>query len=126
MCNISHIEFKRSMLRRAQSFYLTRPWGFGVEPLMLSKIFERIEVGNNPAYKRRGRVSINSSITLMDFQEDKLVKVTVVPPPLSNPEAGLVSFLSPLGAELIDAKKGDIIKVDFLGARMRFQIVEVH
>ncbi|WP_049723422.1 GreA/GreB family elongation factor [Gilvimarinus polysaccharolyticus] len=126
MCSVQQVESKRSVLRRAQSYYLTRPWGLGIEPLMLSKIFERIELHNGDISQKYNRVSINSSVTLMDYQENQLVKLQIVSPALSNPEAGLVSYLSPLGAQLIDTKKGDVVNVDFLGAHMQFQVVEVH
>lgn len=126
MCTVTHVDSKDSVFRRAKNYYLTQPWGLGIEPLMLSKIFERIELDNGVLSKKYSRVSINSCVTIMDYQENQLIDLKVVPPALSNPKEGLVSYLSPLGAELIDTKKGDVINVDFLGSHMKFQVIEVH
>jgi transcription elongation factor GreA len=93
---------------------------------MLSKIFEKIETDTPISNKPAQRVSVNTSVTLMDLQEKQKVRLKIVSPALSNPEAGFVSFLSPLGAELIDKKNGDMIKVEFLGSQMKFQLIEIH
>jgi transcription elongation factor GreA len=76
--------------------------------------------------RKKKRISINSSTTLLDLQENQTVNLKIVSPPLSNPEDGKISFLSPLGAELIDKKVGDMISVNFLGTKMRFKILDFH
>ncbi|WP_442903715.1 GreA/GreB family elongation factor [Gilvimarinus sp. 1_MG-2023] len=92
---------------------------------MLSAIFNHIESTDVQPTTGESRISINSSVILQDVQERQNIKFTIVSPPLSNPNQGRISFLSPLGAELIGKKKGDTIEIGYLNTILQFRVLDL-
>lgn len=125
MCTSSRIELSRSMYRRARRFYVTRTWGMNIDPVTLTAIFESFQSAGDRPLSADARIKVNSEVTVLDLQENQTCTLNIVPPQESNPEKGVISFLSPLGAALINKSSGDTISIPVLGSRMRYRILNV-
>lgn len=120
-------ELARSVLRHARKFYVTRPWAMTIDPVSLSDVFESIESSSGKYSDFKiGKITLNTKVTLLDFQENQTCELTVVAPPESQPEKGYISFLSLLGSSLMGKTEGDVVSVVFLGTAMRFKVIKVH
>ncbi|MAN53061.1 MULTISPECIES: GreA/GreB family elongation factor [unclassified Marinimicrobium] len=125
MCNSSRQELLGSLRRRAQDFYITRPWGMDIEPVTLSYLFDLAGKPNNLEAVDVETVSINSEVELIDLQENQPCTLVVVAPQESVPVEGRVSFLSSLGAALMGRKPGDTVTVKVFGSILRYQIAAI-
>lgn len=120
MCSSKDIEFRGSMYRRARRFYITRPWSMNINPITLSWLFEKVSDSRTDRL-----VNIGTHVHLLDPQENQLCDVQIVTPQDSRPAEGKISFLSPLGAALMEARPEDTISISVLGGVMKFKILRV-
>ncbi len=120
MCSFKDVEQKRSIYTRARHFYITRPWGMNISPMKLASLFEVANPEHSSDF-----INIGSFVDLFDLQDRQVCKLQVVAPQDSLPEAGKISFLSPLGAALMDARPGDTVSISALRQSMKFKIIRV-
>lgn len=70
-----------------------------------------------------GRVQIGSQVTVL--VNGKQREYTIVGPQESNPTTGRISHQSPLGRALLDAKVGDMVKVEAPEQIIEYEILKV-
>ena len=98
------------------------------QPVELSRVFDQLEAleldGRGAA--NSGRVArLGSRILVDDLRYSEQAELTLVAPEQADPERGLISVFSPLGAALIGARLGDIAQVDLGGQSHRFLLVDI-
>lgn len=113
------------MYRRARRFYVARAWGMNIDPITLTALFESFQGAGDRPLSVDGGITVNSEVTLLDLQENQSCALTIVPPQESNPEKGIISFLSPLGSALMNKTAGDVISIPVLGTTMRYRVLNV-
>lgn len=123
MCNPSHIELTRSMYRRARTYYITRAWGMNIDPITLSAILDSLQNRKPQQVGPDQKVTVNSRVTLLDMQENQRCTLAIVTPQESDPEAGAISFLSPLGTALMSKTAGEVVCIPVLGSTMRYRVL---
>lgn len=117
----------RSWFLHARYFYATQPWALSTEPISLSDSFEKIKTSHEfKTENHMNKVTLHSTVTLWDLQENQICDLTLVTPPESKPEKGRISFLSLLGSRLMGKASGDLVSVSFLGTAMRFRVIKIH
>ncbi|MBU2886693.1 GreA/GreB family elongation factor [Gilvimarinus agarilyticus] len=70
-------------------------------------------------------IGMNAEVTLLDLQEKEIFILTITTPADSQPEQGIISCLSPLGAALLNKKVGDLIAIPVLGSQMRYRVITI-
>lgn len=70
-------------------------------------------------------VRIGSTVTIREIGEDEDEVYTIVGAAEANPSEGRISLKSPIGAALIDRKKGDKVKVDTPNGSISFKIRKI-
>lgn len=76
--------------------------------------------------KNKDTVQIGSRVKLRDVEFDEILEYSIVGATESNPVAGKISNLSPLGSELLGKKKGAKINVASPGGVVAYEILEVN
>jgi transcription elongation factor GreA len=72
-----------------------------------------------------GEVDLGERVTVLDLESGDTGDYRVVGSGESNPEAGEISYESPIGAALLGRRVGDVVVADVPGGRRRLEIVEL-
>jgi transcription elongation factor GreA len=70
----------------------------------------------------RDKVAYGSTLVLYDAERDEEVTYRLVTPEESNPPAGLISTVSPIGRSLMGKEEGDEVTVSTPAGSRRFEI----
>lgn len=70
-------------------------------------------------------VSVGSRVTIVEDGEDDEEVYTIVGAAEANPDSGKISHVSPIGAALIGAKKGDKVRVQTPGGSIIFRVKKI-
>lgn len=70
-------------------------------------------------------VTVGDEVTLLDYQVGEQCTVKIVDPESSDPDRGIISCRSPLGAALLGARIGEAREVGIFGNRFVFQILRI-
>ncbi|SEN46266.1 regulator of nucleoside diphosphate kinase [Chitinophaga rupis] len=70
-------------------------------------------------------VRLNSSVTVKEERENKVLKITIVMPEKADIKQKKVSIMSPIGTALIGYKKGSKVSWKVPAGRRTFTILEV-
>ncbi len=70
-------------------------------------------------------VRINSTVTIREEKENKLMELTVVTPEKANIKQRLISIMSPIGTALIGFRKGQQVKWRAPAGKKTFIITDV-
>jgi transcription elongation factor GreA len=105
--------------------YLHIPWSSILNPTEVSIFFASLQQQDQEKSSPVRRIKIGHKVTLFDFQEKEIITLILVNPRDSNPEAGCISCLSPLGRQIIGRICGDIIDIKIFSRAMMFRIVRV-
>lgn len=70
-------------------------------------------------------VRLNSTVTIKDENENKIMEITVVTPEKANIKQRLVSIMSPVGTALIGFRKGQQVKWKVPAGKKTFTIMDV-
>lgn len=81
-----------------------------------------LDVTNRPADVR---VTVGDEVALLDYQVGEQCTVKIVAPEDSDPNKGVISCLSPLGASLLGARVGEARQVRIFGNRFVYQILRI-
>lgn len=73
----------------------------------------------------KGRIVIGSEVTVTEEGEDVPETYKIVGAAEANPAQGKISNESPLGAALLNKKKGDKVIIDSPDGKTRFKIIDV-
>ena len=65
------------------------------------------------------------TVTIEALEDHVEETVKIVGSTESDPFEGKISNESPLGKAMIGKKRGDIIKVDFMGNEVKYQVLDV-
>ena len=79
----------------------------------------------DPSELAHSKVSFGSTVVMTDMDTDEEVTYTIVGGAESNPDAGLISFNSPLAKQLLGREEGDEVIVQLPGGKKEFEIDEV-
>ncbi len=79
----------------------------------------------DPSELAHSKVSFGSTVVMTDMDTDEEVTYTIVGGAESNPDAGLISFNSPLAKQLLGREEGDEVVVQLPGGKKEFEIDEV-
>ncbi|MDA9373966.1 GreA/GreB family elongation factor [bacterium] len=71
------------------------------------------------------RVGAGMTVKLENFNVNKIVEYTILGEVESDPGKGIISFKSPLGAELINTKVGDYIELDRGTTIIEYEVLEI-
>ncbi len=70
-------------------------------------------------------VRLNSTVTIKEEKENKILELTVVTPEKANIKQRLISIMSPIGTALIGFRKGQQVKWKVPSGKKTFTIMEV-
>ena len=65
------------------------------------------------------------TVRLVNFTVDKIVEYTILGEVESDPNKGIISFKSPLGVELMNAKVGDEIELDRGATIIEYEVLDI-
>lgn len=65
------------------------------------------------------------TVRLENFTVDKIVEYTILGEVESDPNKGIISFKSPLGVELMNAKVGDEIELDRGATIIEYEVLDI-
>ena len=97
-----------------------------LKPWQLLQLFSQLEKQKKTSRLSQSGVQPGCSVLLYDLTttQQSWIKL-VMPGEAEQPEAGLISLLSPLGAALPGKECGDVVKVQLFGKQLYFQILEI-
>ncbi len=70
-------------------------------------------------------VYVGSKVKVKDMEYNEILEYKIVGPSEANPREGKISDESPVGAALLDHKKGDIVRVETPGGICPYEIIEI-
>ena len=79
----------------------------------------------DPSELEHARISFGSTVVMTDMDTDEELTYTIVGGSESNPDIGLISFGSPLAAQLLGKEEGDEVKVRLPSGVKEYEIDEV-
>lgn len=71
------------------------------------------------------RIAPGMTVKLENFTVDKIVEYTILGEVESNPSGGIISFKSPLGAELQGLRVGDYLELDRGTTTIEYEVLEI-
>ncbi|KXB89870.1 transcription elongation factor GreA [Veillonellaceae bacterium DNF00626] len=77
------------------------------------------------ANKRKNRVDLGSTVTIMDLNKKTEQKVTIVGRTESDPFEGKISNESPVGRALVGAKTGNVVEAETPAGVLKYKIIKV-
>ncbi|MCT6700515.1 GreA/GreB family elongation factor [Rheinheimera sp. 4Y26] len=97
-----------------------------LNPWQLLQLFSQLEKQKKTSRLSQSGVQPGCSVLLYDLTtaQQSWIKL-VMPGEAEQPEAGLISLLSPLGAALPGKECGDVVKIQLFGQQLYFQILEI-
>jgi transcription elongation GreA/GreB family factor len=72
-----------------------------------------------------GEVGVGERVTVLDLESGAAIDYRVVGAGESDPAAGAISYLSPIGAALLGRRVGDVVEADAPSGRRQLEIVEL-
>ena len=72
-----------------------------------------------------GRVDVGERLRLHDLDSGKRFELELVGPLESDPAAGRVSVVSPVGKAIVGLRRGEIAEVDAPRGRLRFKVLAI-
>lgn len=103
--------------RERQSFIETRI-------AELSAILVNVQIINPSSYEHN-RVSFGSTVSLLNIDDNKEVKYTIVGSYESNPNKGYISFHSPIAKSILGKNIGDEITIKLPKGESEFEILNI-
>ncbi|RYZ47346.1 MAG: transcription elongation factor GreAB [Sphingobacteriales bacterium] len=94
------------------------------EEMTLAYELNRAVVVKKEAFPPHG-VRINSKVSVLDLETDKILEFTLVMPPHADMRQNKVSILTPMGAALIGFRKAEEVRWKVPGGLKRFRILDV-
>lgn len=91
----------------------------------LARVEERLIGAEVVEARPNGEVDLGERVAVVDLASGEATDFLVVGSGESDPEAGKVSYQSPIGAALLGRRVGDVVEADTPGGRRRFEIVEL-
>ncbi len=79
----------------------------------------------DPSELEHSKISFGSTVKLCDLDDDSDLVYTIVGGCESDPDAGLISFNSPLAKALLGHKEGDEVKLVLGGKKRELEVLEV-
>ena len=70
-------------------------------------------------------ISVGSTVTVLDIEYNETFEYLIVGSTEANPAGGRISNESPLGAALLQRKKGDTVSVDAPDGIIQYKIVDI-
>lgn len=70
-------------------------------------------------------VRLNSTVTIREEKENKILQLTVVTPEKANIKERLISIMSPIGTALIGFRKGEQVRWKVPAGKKTFTIINV-
>ena len=90
----------------------------------LEKLLKNAEVVSNDEVER-GKVSIGSTIKILDVEFDEELEYKIVGSTEANSLNGKISNESPVGRAMIGAKEGDIVTVETESGELQYKLLKI-
>ena len=90
----------------------------------LEKLLKNAEVVSNDEVER-GKVSIGSTIRILDVEFDEELEYKIVGSTEANSLNGKISNESPVGRAMIGAKEGDIVTVETESGELQYKLLKI-
>ncbi len=90
----------------------------------LGTILANVQIINPATYQHKS-ISFGSTIVMLDLDNEKRVKYTIVGSYESNPEKGYISFHSPIAKSILGKQVGDEVSIKLPKGESEFEILEV-
>ena len=71
------------------------------------------------------KISVGCQVKVLEMDEDEEMEFRIVGSTEANSLQNKISNESPLGKAMIGKKRGDIIKVEFMGNEVKYQVLDV-
>lgn len=72
-----------------------------------------------------GRVDVGERVRLRDLESGERLEVELVGPLETDPSAGRISVVSPLGKAIVGLRRGEVVGIDAPLGRRRFKVLAV-
>ncbi|QIB66551.1 GreA/GreB family elongation factor [Kineobactrum salinum] len=98
------------------------------QPFQLARVFDQLEIlkhGEGVPGGAQAVARLGGTVRVEDLSYQGDAQFSLVPAEKADPDRGLISIFSPLGAALLGAKVGDIVHADLLGREYRFLLVDI-
>lgn len=98
------------------------------QPIRLAHVLDQLEILASDVLPPAGRsrvVRLGSTVLVEDLSYDGQAELALVSPDRADPDQGRISVFSPLGAALLGASVGEILRVDLCGRDYRFLLVDI-
>jgi transcription elongation factor GreA len=109
----------------ARKNYSTKSYDNKLDPIKLQDIFSALERLEQRENDDVCRVSLGNKVTLLDTETEEVSSFFVVEPNTSDPKSARISYLSPLGSQLIGRKLDDFIEIRIFFRTDRFRITNI-
>ena len=86
---------------------------------------ERLRAGEVVEPLPDGEVEVGERVTVLDLENGAAIDYRLVGVGESDPAAGEISYLSPIGAALLGRRVGDVVEADAPSGRRQLEIVEL-
>lgn len=90
----------------------------------LSEILANVQI-IDPSQYSHNQVNFGSTITLLNIDDSKTLKYTIVGSYESNPEKGYISFHSPIAKSILGKNIGDEITIKLPKGESEFEILSI-
>ncbi len=97
------------------------------QPFQLARVFDQLEMQQNEGLPgvARAMARLGGTVRVEDLSYQGQAQFSLVPAEKADPDRGLISIFSPLGAALLGAEVGDIVRAELLGREYRFLLVDI-
>lgn len=96
--------------------------GLNQRIIELEKLLNRVEIIENPS---NSEVVIVGSEVIIEY-EGKQRKYKILGSSESDPSAGIISHVAPLGSALLGKKKGDKFELSINGKEKNYKVIEIN
>jgi transcription elongation GreA/GreB family factor len=117
--------FLQQLVSYARKTGLMSSWLVAKSPLELAQLFSTLEGVARGGINNMGRIRLGNKVTLLDLQAKEPCSLYLVQSCEGDSRSAAVSYMSPLGSQLLGRTLGEIVEVKIFGRTERFHILGV-
>lgn len=103
------------------------PSDFLLSPVQLASVFKGLRNLNDSKSRASYAEGLQPGnyVTLYSFDDNRKYQFKLVQPDNAKADSGQISYLSPLGSQLLGAKAGTLIAATIAGRRYDFRVLSI-
>ncbi len=101
-------------------------WRVLSDPIQLSQLFSRFELLERPGSRIHSKIRVGTKISLKPLDTRKIVKIQLVEPRDARPELARISYMSPVGMQLLGLQLGDEFSVADRGGEYYWRVMSIN